>query len=167
MAAPKGNQFWKLRSKHGRDKLFESPELLLEAAQEYFNWCDKHPLKEQKAFSYQGKITRTSLNKMRAYTLDGLCLYLGCSESYFRKFKSKLQSKEGEDFFTVIEHIEKVIYNQKFTGAAADLLNANIIARDLGLSDKVDSKNTNFNHNYESISKEELKEISEALEDEY
>lgn len=28
MGAPKGNQFWKLRSKHGRDKLFSSPEIL-------------------------------------------------------------------------------------------------------------------------------------------
>jgi hypothetical protein len=29
-----------------------------------------------------------------------------------------------------------VILDQKFTGAAADLLNPNIIARDLGLTDK-------------------------------
>ena len=28
MAASKNNQFWKLRSKHGRDILFSSPELL-------------------------------------------------------------------------------------------------------------------------------------------
>ena len=28
MAAPKGNQFWMLRSKHGRDKLFATPEAL-------------------------------------------------------------------------------------------------------------------------------------------
>ena len=36
----------------------------------------------------------------------------------------------------VITRIRETAYNQKFTGAAADLLNANIIARDLGLSDK-------------------------------
>ena len=44
-AAPKGNQFWKLRSKHGRDKLFATPDLLWEAACEYFAYCDKHPWK--------------------------------------------------------------------------------------------------------------------------
>ena len=38
MAAPKGNQFWMLRSKHGRDKLFATPEALWEAACEYFQW---------------------------------------------------------------------------------------------------------------------------------
>ena len=43
MAAPLGNQFWKLRSKHGRDYLFATPEALWEAACEYFNWCDGHP----------------------------------------------------------------------------------------------------------------------------
>ena len=43
MAAPKGNQFWKIRSRHGRTKLFETPELLWEAATEYFEWCEANP----------------------------------------------------------------------------------------------------------------------------
>lgn len=135
--APKGNQFWKLRSKHGRDKLFETPTKLWEAACEYFEWCEQNPLFESKAFAYQGEITTATLPKMRAMTLSGLCFYLNCAESYFREFKSNVP-KDGEDFLTVISEIESVIYNQKFQGAAADLLNANIIARDLGLSEKTD-----------------------------
>ncbi|WP_347174524.1 hypothetical protein [Parabacteroides goldsteinii] len=43
MAASKNNQFWKLRSKHGRDILFSSPEFLWSAACEYFDWCDENP----------------------------------------------------------------------------------------------------------------------------
>jgi hypothetical protein len=39
--APKGNEFWKLRSKHGRDKLFATPELFWQAALEYFQWNDR------------------------------------------------------------------------------------------------------------------------------
>lgn len=35
MSAPKGNQFWKLRNRHGRSKRFASPEQLWEAACEY------------------------------------------------------------------------------------------------------------------------------------
>lgn len=138
MSAPRGNQFWKLRSKHGRDKLFETPELLWEVACEYFQWCDENPLKEEKAFAYQGEITKESVNKMRAYTLGGLCLYLDCSENYFRNFEKN--NKDSNDFMAVISKIDSTIYNQKFTGAAADLLNANIIARDLGLADKTESK---------------------------
>ena len=30
MAAPKNNSFWKMRSKHGRDKIFKTPEIMLE-----------------------------------------------------------------------------------------------------------------------------------------
>lgn len=138
MSAPKGNQFWKLRSIHGREKLFSTPKLLWKEACKYFEWCDNNPLEEQKIFSYQGAIVRGEANKMRAYTLNGLCLFLGCSESYFRAFKSTAAARGNEDFVTVIEKIESTIYEQKFTGAAADLLNANIIARDLGLRDNQD-----------------------------
>lgn len=124
-----------LRSKHGRDKLFATPDLLWEAACEYFEWCENNPLYEEKGFAFQGVVTKEKFAKMRAMTMSQLCFYLNCNEAYFRTFKSQLP--EGEkDFNTIIEQIEKTIYNQKFQGAAADLLNANIIARDLGLIDK-------------------------------
>ena len=38
----------------------------------------------------------------------------------------------------VIREAEEIIRRQKFEGASADLLNANIIARDLGLADKAE-----------------------------
>lgn len=128
MAAPVGNQFWKLRSKHGRDKLFSSPELLWEAATEYFEWCEQNPLIE---IDFRGKDAMTvEIPKMRAFTWDGLELYLDIHS--LRDYKDK----EGyEDFSHIITHIGKIIYNQKFTGAAAGFLNPNIISRDLGLKD--------------------------------
>jgi len=36
MPAPKGNQFWKARSKSGRGKIFRTPKSLWKAAEEYF-----------------------------------------------------------------------------------------------------------------------------------
>lgn len=135
MAAPLKNEFWKLRSKHGRDKLFKTPQLLWKAACEYFQWVTDNPLYETKGFAYQGIVTKETFPKMRAMTLSGLCYYLHCNEAYFRTFKSQLPDGE-QDFNTVISEIEAVIFRQKFEGAAADLLNANIIARDLGLMDK-------------------------------
>lgn len=137
--ATEGNKFWQLRSKHGRDKLFKSPEALWEAACEYFKWCDDNPLIEEKLFQYQGEVVTGESKKMMAYTLTALCLYLCCSESYFRKFEDNNKNSENlEDFITVITRIQKTIYSQKFVGAAADLLNPNIIARDLGLKDAHD-----------------------------
>lgn len=132
MSAPIGNQFWKQRSKHGRDKLFATPELMWEAAAEYFEWCENNPLIE---IDFKGKdAEKVELPRMRAFTMQGLCLYLDCSVSYFRQFKTDC----SKDFLTVVTRIEEIVYNQKFTGAAAGFLNANIIARDLGLSDKKD-----------------------------
>lgn len=139
-----GNQFWKLRSKHGRNKLFSTPELLWEAACEYFEWCDENPLQEEtiqkiKVNGEGEKIQRENLNKLRPYTLHGLCLYLDCNTVYFNHFKKALKDKTDEiskDFSKVVTRIEETIYNQKFEGASAGFFNANIIARDLGLSDK-------------------------------
>ena len=45
---------------------------------------------------------------------------------------------DRSDLSHVIAWAENVIYRQKFEGASADMLNPNIIARDLGLADKKD-----------------------------
>lgn len=133
MAAPKGNQFWKLRSEHGRDKLFEIPSLLWEAATQYFNWVDAHPWYKNEAIKSgdsAGKIMRVPI--ARPYTITGFLLYVGANTDYWRQFKSA--SHEG--FSPVIDQIENAMYTQKFEGAATGAFNANIIARDLGLADK-------------------------------
>lgn len=130
MAAPKGNEFWKMRTKHGRDAIFSAPEVMLEACQEYFQWVEDNPLKEQKVFNGKDGIVYGEVNKMRAMTIAGLCIFLGIDQTTWREYGNK------QDFSSVVTHVEQVIRSQKFAGAAADLLNANIIARDLGLSDR-------------------------------
>jgi hypothetical protein len=136
MSAPKGNQFWKARSSHGRGKIFETPEILWDAACEYFQWVEDNPLYEEKAFHFQGQVIKEPIAKMRAMTISGLRLFLGISEQTLQVYEQR------EDFFGVIREIKETIYNQKFAGASADLLNANIIARDLGLTDKKDLSST-------------------------
>lgn len=138
MAAPKSNQFWKLRSKHGRSTLFADPDLLWEAACEYFQWCEDNPLIE---VDFVGKdAEEVKRPKMRAFTMHGLCRYLDCNTDYFKQFKASLKANnhKHEGFSPVITRIEETIYEQKFTGAAAGFLNANIISRDLGLTDKTE-----------------------------
>lgn len=130
MSAPKGNQFWKFRTKHGRDKIFDDPKVLWDECVKYFEWCEENPLQEEKVFHASGEITRTTVAKIRAMTIHGLCFYLKISNETWANYR------KNKDFFGVIHEAEQTIYNQKFAGAAADLLNANIIARDLGLSDK-------------------------------
>lgn len=129
MAAPVGNQFWKARATHGRDKIFSTAECLWDSCQEYFQWCEDNPLLEQKVFHAQGELTYATVEKMRAMTMQGLCGFLDIGVSTWHDYRNR------NDFSEVITRAEEVIYNQKFSGAAADLLNANIIARDLGLND--------------------------------
>lgn len=130
MAASKGNQFWKARSKHGRDKIFADSDILWEACQEYFEWVDSHPLQAAELVKFQGNAKLKKLPKMRAMTLDGLYTFLDISDTTWARYRN------DEDFSGVITRVERIIRTQKFEGAAADLLNANIIARDLGLADK-------------------------------
>lgn len=138
MAAPKGNKFWELRSKHGRDQLFQSSELLWKSACEYFEWCETNPLI---SIEFYGKdAIECRVPKMRPFTWQGLCAYLDCHTQYFYEFKKRNKDK---DFTLVISRIEDIIYRQKFEGAAAGFLNANIISRDLGLSDKIDQNVSN------------------------
>jgi hypothetical protein len=130
MPAPKGNQFWKARSTHGRDAIFSDPDKMWEAAQEYFEWVEANPLKEQKVFNGKDGIVYADVTKMRAMTIAGFCVFLGITQETWNQYRKK------EGFSEVTTRVDEIIRSQKFEGAAADLLNANIIARDLGLADK-------------------------------
>ncbi|WP_159585929.1 DNA-packaging protein [Chelativorans xinjiangense] len=130
MAAPKGNQFWKARSSHGRNPIFAAPEDLWTACVEYFEWVEENPLWEDKLVSYQGVTTHEPVCKMRAMTIGGLCIFLDISRRTWDEYRGR------EDYLPVVTRAEEIIRDQKFSGAAADLLNANIIARDLGLAEK-------------------------------
>lgn len=160
MAAPKGNRFWEARTKHGRGKLFASPDVLWEACCEYFQWVEDNPLWEDKPFTYQGAVIENSVCKMRAMTISGLCLFLDIHRSTWTDWKT------DEDFSAIVSRAEEVIYSQKFSGAAADLLNANIIARELGLSDKQETAHSGHIAT-EPLSKEEAALISQKLDNEY
>lgn len=126
-----GNRFWEARSSAGPKPKFENPEGLWGACCEYFVWVEENPLWEAKAFSFQGKTMVEQLPKMRAMTIGGLCLFLDVDETTWRDWKDS-----RPDLSPIISRAEAIIYQQKFGGAAADLLNPNIIARDLGLADK-------------------------------
>ena len=134
-----GNKFWLARSSHGRNPIFKDAEQLREACYEYFQWVENNPLYEEKIFHSQGVITKDTITKMRAMTIGGLCVFLDIDRTTWENYRN------NPDFFRITKEVEEIIYNQKFTGAAADLLNANIIARELGLSDKVQNEHTGAN----------------------
>ena len=131
MAPPKGNRFWEARSSHGRKPKFKSPEDLWSACVEYFDWVEENPLHTSELVKHQGEAKVATLPKMRAMTINGLCIFLDIARSTWDEYR-----KKSDDFSNIITRAENIIYEQKLSGAAADLLNPNIIARELGLSDK-------------------------------
>jgi hypothetical protein len=130
MSAPKGNQFWKARSTHGRKPIFPDAETLWNACTEYFEWVEANPLYEDSVQSYQGNVKHEPLAKMRAMTLAGLCVFLDINRETWDEYRKR------DGFTEVTTRVDSIIRDQKFAGAAAGLLNANIIARDLGLAEK-------------------------------
>ncbi len=164
MAAPRGNQFWKLRSKHGRGRLFSTPELLWEAACEYFDWCDKHPWEK---VDFKGKeLQEVKIPTARPYTITGLCLYMDCSKNFLDQFESRLTDNEQDkDFSGIITRIRETIYTQKFEGAAVGAYNASIIARDLGLVDKRDVTTAGKELTTDAELKKRIAELESIIDD--
>jgi hypothetical protein len=140
--APKGNRFWEARTKHGRDPLFKKAQDLRAACTEYFEWVEEHPLHEEVLVTHMGDVWHDTKTKMRAMTLEALCLFIGVTAQTWREWRGRpavgdQPAVEGrKDLSGVIEWAETVIRTQKFEGAAAGFLNANIISRDLGLADR-------------------------------
>ena len=138
MAAPKGNQFWKLADPEclGSPRNFKDSGVLWAKAKEYFQECDDNPLtREETTTSEKGIFNKVFIHKV-PYTWEGLYIYLGVV--------SLKRYREKEEFVLILSHIGNIIRNQKYTGAATGLFNANIIARDLGLTDVQKVENTNI-----------------------
>jgi len=142
----KGSKFWEARSSHGRKPIYATPEAMWSAATEYFEWVEDNPLWETKATQYQGVQVDMTVSKMRAMTIQACCRFMGIGAQTLDDYGDR------EDFSGIVKEIKLVIYDQKFTGAAAELLNSNIIARELGLSDRKDhnvsGEVTTFNMNF-------------------
>jgi hypothetical protein len=135
-AAPLGNRFWEQRASSGRNPIFKDHNELWGSACEYFIWCEDHPLQENKIVVETGVASHQYVDKLRAMTISGLCLFLDISQETFRDYSKR------DGFIGVSRKIKEVIYTQKFEGASAGMLNANIIARDLGLSESVKNEHT-------------------------
>lgn len=132
----KGNNFWELRSKHGRDMIFASHEILWDACKEYFEATVNRPWIKK---DWVGKdAVEVERETTPPFTLTGLCLFLDIDRKTWALYR------ERTDFIPVTTRVEDVIYTQKFEGATVGAYNANIIARDLGLTDKVETTKTKY-----------------------
>ena len=101
MAAPKNNSFWKQRQKHGRDKIFASPDALWSAACEYFAWCDENPWRIEKT-KKKGK----SKEVLKAYQDNG---YLASFLNHDSDEASLLPEYDKTALINVIRSLKPVV----------------------------------------------------------
>jgi len=134
----KGNDMWKRAMGNlGRKPIFSKPEDIAYAANEYFNYIYENPLLETVGhFDKDGCHSTAEMTKMRAMTERGFCLHAGIAPATWDKYKA------DPVFSDICSDICAHIWNYKFEGASAGLLNHAIIARELGLAEKTDNTNT-------------------------
>ncbi len=121
------------------NKNIESPEKLYELFEKYITACKANPKKES---IWSHKLDKqVTLDRETPLTWDGFDLYLrkakilACTDDYRYNKEDRYT-----EYANIIRVIGQEIYNDKYSGAAAGVFNANIIARDLGLSEKTEVK---------------------------
>ena len=123
-------QFWRTSPEKGPTPKFATPEALREAAVQAFQHYEDHPHREEVLFHHKGQVVRTFKRVMRPYTFRGVALRMGTTTATLTNYRPVPGYSE------VLDWMEEVIYTQKFEGAAGNMMNANFLARDLGLADK-------------------------------
>lgn len=134
-----GNQFWKLRSKHGRDKIFESGEMIIQACDEYMECLEQNPLQEH---DFVGKDAReVNKDKKHVPTWAGFATFCNTHKQHFNQLKVDYKNEKDEikkDIYIALMRVDDIFFHDKFSAASAGLANPNLIGKDLGLKDSVD-----------------------------
>lgn len=129
MPAPKGNDYYKL-SDWGKPHSYE-PIAFWDKFRDYvvkISACPWNKSEAIKGGDSAGMIVVVPTE--RPYTIQGFCVFAEISSQTFYNYE------KDEAYLEIVSRIRDVIYTQKFEGAAVGAFNANIIARDLGLTDK-------------------------------
>lgn len=136
--------YWQKRKKLGRLRKIKSPEELWRLATEYFERREGERLLKQDFIRSGEKAgTIVNLENILPFTWSGLSDYLlecGIVLHDTQELRTRRPERDNRytfmDFAEVLQAIDKVMHDQKLSGAASGAFNATIIARDLGLTDK-------------------------------
>lgn len=130
-----------------RENIFSDAHVLVSEARAFFEWCENNPRYKTEIIKHKMEWDTVEIELKRPYTLSGLCMHLGVSQSYFRQTKSDLRERieagtiqpYQAHVLAAIEWVEQIIFTDQVEGAACGQYNANIIARLNGLSDTINS----------------------------
>ncbi len=114
-------------------RIFKDPREMSKRFGEYVEWAADNPVKITQVGWYEGEATHTEIEKPRPLTIQGFSAFCGFGSSTYFTWR-----KEKPDLVPAMEWIEAAMFDQKFSGAAAGLYNATLIARELGIADKAE-----------------------------
>lgn len=125
----------------GKHKYIKTPEKLWELFESYVLHEKQNPMYKTE---YVGKDGRTELTPLETpITFEGFECYLmdigiiGDLGDY-----ASNKNEKYSEYSTIITRIRKNCFVHNFRGASVGLFNANIIAKKLGLSEKVETQQT-------------------------
>lgn len=137
MAAPKGNNYWQFRDKHGRDFKY-TPELFWKEALKYFEYMSESVWNKKEAIKsgeLAGKLI--DIPTSTPMSIESFCLFADIDRGTWDNYESN--EKPYKDFFNIITRVRGIIESNQFEGATVGAYNPNIIARKLGLTEKVEN----------------------------
>lgn len=132
--APKGNDYWTLRKKHGANFKY-TPESLAKEFEDYkiqiseATWFKKEVIK---GGDMAGQII--DIPMVTPMSIGGFCIFAHIERQTFINY----EKGEDQGLMEVATHIRHCIETQQWEGASVGAFNPNIIARSLGLVDKTD-----------------------------
>lgn len=124
----------------GRPRAFTLEEFE-QAWIDYFAFVEDNPWYKNEAIKsgeMVGQIVK--IPTTRPYSEIGFCAFHNLGEHYINQLAKSLEQREDEEslqFSYILTRARAKCKNQKFEGAAVGAFNANIIARDLGLADRM------------------------------
>lgn len=126
-----------------KQKYIQTPELLWKYFCDYVEHERNHPMYKREYVGKDGEPVDTALHV--PITFEGFECYLadlGIIQDLGDY--SNVKNESYESYRPIVTRIRNNCFSQNFKGAAVGLFNANLIAKKLGLADKVDQTiNTN------------------------
>jgi hypothetical protein len=111
----------------------------MNAFNDYFEYIENNPLHETQLIKTKVGIGEEEVGVYkrplpRIMTTQGFCAFTGIAHETLREYGKK------EGFSAIVAQAKDIMFGQKIEGAAAGLLNPSIIARELGLTEKSETR---------------------------
>lgn len=163
MAAPLGNQFYKLASNPGVKKMIPDAEEMWKLFECYKTWAKSNP---KLVKDWVGKdADEVYREKEQPLTLEGFEDWVADNGGPW-ELDQYFANREGryEDFVSVCARIRRAVRSDQITGGLAGIYNASITQRLNNLVERTENNNkvTLEQLDYSKLSDEALKEIENA-----